>query len=604
MGNFKTSSEKGLNIMAEIKEIKDVKDIKGDKEEYNPRRKREIIKTILIIFLAVLLILLFFSNTIMNRSLPQITTERTTSGKLTERLRGSGMVMSNQSYSVTVDGNKIIDTINVKVGKEVEKGDVLMTVGTGESEELNAAIEALETLELEYNKALLSPGADYSSENQAIKHAREDLAEAISKRDDAIDNQDNAEAEKSAYKENKSQLNSCTKLRTKLSAIISAIDMDDYSTAPAEYTGELINLKSELDDAEKTYQEKLSIYTAMLSGENNTEEETTVPTVVSQETLSAAKTAMEEAETARNAAADAYDTKKDELRNEYSAQLTDTESNIEYYTALIEEYESGMIGEGMSLEMLNEDVKAKQRALEDLIAQLDKAQKDNAAQDKLESLNLTSMKNNIEKAKAKVEKLKKENETTEITAKHSGIVSSVNAKAGDETYPDMEIITIDISSEGYTVEITVDGEKTRKIKKGVEAEVLNNWSGNVQAVLTNIKNDTTPNSKSRILVFSVTGDVESNTNLDLSIPLGSGNYDTIIPKSAVYTDNKGSFVLTVQSKNSPLGNRYYAQRVPVEVICSDEVSSAVNGSINYGDYVIIASSLPVKPGDQVRMKDE
>ena len=590
--------------MSELKEIKDIKDIKGDKEEYDPRRKREIIKTILIIFLAALLVLLFFSNTIMNKSLPQITTERTTSGKLTERLRGSGMVLSNQSYSVTVDGNKIIDTINVKVGKEVEKGDVLMTVGTGESEELNAAIEALETLELEYNKALLSPDADYSSENQAIKHAREDLAEAISKRDDAIDNQDNAEAEKSAYKENKSQLNSCTKLRTKLSAIISAIDMDDYSTAPAEYTGELINLKSELDDAEKTYQEKLSIYTAMLSGENNTEEETTVPTVVSQETLSAAKTAMEEAETARNAAADAYDTKKDELRNEYSAQLTDTESNIEYYTALIEEYESGMSGEGMSLEMLNEDVKAKQRALEDLIAQLDKAQKDNAAQDKLESLNLTSMKNNIEKAKAKVEKLKKENETTEITAKHSGIVSSVNAKAGDETYPDMEIITIDISSEGYTVEITVDGEKTRKIKKGVEAEVLNNWSGNVQAVLTNIKNDTTPNSKSRILVFSVTGDVESNTNLDLSIPLGSGNYDTIIPKSAVYTDNKGSFVLTVQSKNSPLGNRYYAQRVPVEVICSDEVSSAVNGSINYGDYVIIASSLPVKPGDQVRMKDE
>ena len=590
--------------MSELKEIKDIKDIKGDKEEYDPRRKREIIKTILIIFLAALLVLLFFSNTIMNKSLPQITTERTTSGKLTERLRGSGMVLSNQSYGVTVDGNKVIDTINVKVGKEVEKGDVLMTVGTGESEELNAAIEALETLELEYNKALLSPDADYSSENQAIKHAREDLAEAISKRDDAIDNQDNAEAEKSAYKENKSQLNSCTKLRTKLSAIISAIDMDDYSTAPAEYTGELINLKSELDDAEKTYQEKLSIYTAMLSGENNTEEETTVPTVVSQETLSAAKTAMEEAETARNAAADAYDTKKDELRNEYSAQLTDTESNIEYYTALIEEYESGMSGEGMSLEMLNEDVKAKQRALEDLIAQLDKAQKDNAAQDKLESLNLTSMKNNIEKAKAKVEKLKKENETTEITAKHSGIVSSVNAKAGDETYPDMEIITIDISSEGYTVEITVDGEKTRKIKKGVEAEVLNNWSGNVQAVLTNIKNDTTPNSKSRILVFSVTGDVESNTNLDLSIPLGSGNYDTIIPKSAVYTDNKGSFVLTVQSKNSPLGNRYYAQRVPVEVICSDEVSSAVNGSINYGDYVIIASSLPVKPGDQVRMKDE
>ncbi len=594
--------------MSELKEIKDIKDIKGDKEEYDPRRKREIIKTILIIFLAALLVLLFFSNTIMNKSLPQITTERTTSGKLTERLRGSGMVLSNQSYGVTVDGNKVIDTINVKVGKEVEKGDVLMTVGTGESEELNAAIETLESLELEYNKALLSPDADYSSENQAIKNAREDLAEAIRKRDEAAANQGNIEAEKDTYKENKSQLNSYTKLQTKLTAIISAIDMDEYSAAPAEYTGELINLKSELDNAEKIYQEKLSVYTAMLTGESDKdeekEEETTAPTVVSQEILSAAKTAMEEAETARNNAAEAYDTRKYELRNEYSTQLTDAESNIEHYTALIEEYESGMGGEGMSLEMLNEDVKAKQRSLEDLIAQLEKAQKDNATQDKLENLDLASTKKSIEKAREKVEKLKKENETTEITAKYSGIVSAVNAKSGDETYPDMEIITIDISSEGYTVEITVDGEKTRKIKKGVEAEVLNNWSGNVQAVLTNIKNDTTPNSKSRILVFSVTGDVESNTNLDLSIPLGSGNYDTIIPKSAVYTDNKGSFVLTVQSKSSPLGNRYYAQRVPVEVLCSDEVSSAVSGNINYGDYVIIASSLPVKPGDQVRMKDE
>ena len=214
------------------------------------------------------------------------------------------------------------------------------------------------------------------------------------------------------------------------------------------------------------------------------------------------------------------------------------------------------------------------------------------------------MKKNIEKAKEKVEKLKKENETTEIISKHSGIVSAINARVGDETVPDMEIITIDLSSEGYTVEITVDGEKTRKIKKGVEAEVLNNWNGNITAVLTNIKNDTTANSKNRILVFSVTGDVDSNTNLDLSIPLGSGNYDTIVPKSAVYTDNKGSFVLIVKSKSSPLGNRYFAERVPVEVLCSDEVSSAISGSVTYGDYVIVASSLPVKPGDQVRMKDE
>ena len=587
--------------MAELKEIKDVKDIKGDKEEYDPRRKREIIKTILIIFLAALLVLLFCSNTILNKSLSQITTERTTSGKLTERLRGSGIVLSNQTYGVTVDGNKIIDTINVKVGKEVEKGDVLMTVGTGESDELNAAIEALESLELEYSKALLSPEVDYSSENQAIKNAREDLAEAISERDRIAENQGNIEAEKEAYKENKSQLNSFTRLQTKLSAMISAIDMDDYIGAPAEYSGELIELEAEYKNAEKLYQEKLTVYTAMISTGN--EDDGEAPTMVSQEEIAAAKSAMENAEAARNNAADAYDTRKSELRSEYFEQLANAEEEIEYYTNLISEYESSAGGEDVTLDMLDEEIKAKRRNLEELIAQLEKSQKDNATQDKLENLTLTSMKKDIEKAKDKVDKLKKENEATEIIAKYSGIVSAVNARTGEETIPDMEIITIDISSEGYTVEIVVDGEKTRKIKKGAEAEVLNNWNGNIQAVLTNIKNDTTANSKNRILVFSVTGDIESGTNLDLSIPLGSGSYDTIVPKSAVYTDNNGSFVLTVKSKSSPLGNRYFAERVPVEVLCSDEISSAVSGGITNGDYVITAASLPVSPGDQVRMKD-
>ena len=91
--------------------------------------------------------------------------------------------------------------------------------------------------------------------------------------------------------------------------------------------------------------------------------------------------------------------------------------------------------------------------------------------------------------------------------------------------------------------------------------------------------------------------------IDLSIPCGSGSYDTIVPKSAVYKDSKGSFVLIVNSKSSPLGNRYYAKRVDVEVLASDEISSAVQGAISSGDYVITTASKPIKPNEQVRMKD-
>ncbi|MBP5379212.1 MAG: RND transporter, partial [Ruminococcus sp.] len=105
-------------------------------------------------------------------------------------------------------------------------------------------------------------------------------------------------------------------------------------------------------------------------------------------------------------------------------------------------------------------------------------------------------------------------------------------------------------------------------------------------------------------IFTVTGNVESGDTLDLSIPLGSGSYDTIVPKSAVRPDNDDNYVLVVRSKSTPLGNRYYAERVTVNEEAKDEVSSAVSGDLNRGDYVITASSKPINPGDQVRMKDK
>lgn len=602
--------------MSEINDI--VKEIKDDNNKNNPNRKREIIKTILIVFLAGLLVLTFFSNTIMNRSLAEISTERATSGKLTERLRGSGLVESNQSYGVMVEGNKVVDTVKVKTGKEVEKGDVLFTVGTGESEELTAAEDALAVLELEYQKALLNPPADYTEENQAIKNARDDLATAIQKRDNAVANQGNVQSAKDNYNYNKSQLNYYTKLQTKLTAVISAIDTDEYVSAPAEYTGDLIVYKNAFSEAEKAYNAAYSQYMALISGGNsndfqpttngetahNNEMPTEAVTVVSAEEIAEAKTNMDTKKAEMDTAEENYNTLKNNLRSEYANQLADAENNIDWYTPLIEEYEANNSGDGMTIEQLNEDVTAKQRALEDLITALNKTMKDNDNQSKIDNLDLQAKKKEIEKAKKQVDKLKKENETTEIKSEHSGVVSAVNIKAGDTTIPDTELVTIDIADEGYTVKITVDAQKSQKIKKGVAAEIVNNWSGDTEAILTDIKNDTTSNSKNRILVFSVTGDVDSGSYLDLSIPCGSGSYDAIVPKSAVYEDKDGNFVLTVVSKSSPLGNRYYAQKVPVEIQASDETSCAVSGSIGNGDYVLTASSKPVSAGDQVRMKEK
>ena len=58
-------------------------------------KNREWVKNAAIIFLAVLLVLTFFSNTIMNRSLPEVATEYIQSNAITAKVRGTCTVESH-----------------------------------------------------------------------------------------------------------------------------------------------------------------------------------------------------------------------------------------------------------------------------------------------------------------------------------------------------------------------------------------------------------------------------------------------------------------------------------------------------------------------------
>lgn len=160
-----------------------------DKKEINPQKRKDIIKNFLIVFLIILLILTFFSNTIMNRSLPEIATESSISGSLTEKLNASGIIESNQSYEVKAKSNSTIDAIKVKTGQEIKKGDILFTINNEENTELKEAETLLKSMELEYQKMLLTIPKDYATENQAIKNAQEDLNNLIAKRDEVASKQ-------------------------------------------------------------------------------------------------------------------------------------------------------------------------------------------------------------------------------------------------------------------------------------------------------------------------------------------------------------------------------------------------------------------------------
>jgi len=554
----------------------------------SPQRRREIIKTLLIVFLAAMLVLTFFSNTIMNRSLPEISTESAVSGKLTERIRGSGIVEADQTYEVTADENRTVKSIEIKTGQTVKKGDVLFKVSAADDETLELEEKALADMELEYRKSLLTEPVDYTEEDQAIRNAREDLNRAIAERSAAAAGENYAASARDSYNADRRELASKTDVQSKLRSVISAIDNDDYSDASPEYSGDLPSLCSRWLKAESEYSAAEEKYLS------RPEEERADQT-----------SELNNKKSAKDNAASEYENEKNRVRSSLVSQLSSVEAEISDISFRISDYESQAGSESnMSYEAADADVTAKQRALEELMTAYNKTKKTNDITDQKAALDMEAQQKALDKQREKVEKLKKNSSEDKIVSKYSGVVSSVNVKPDEKVMAGTPMAVIDIADEGFTVKISVDGEKTKKIKKGTSADIVNNWGDDIEAVLTDIKNDTVSGSKKRTLIFSVKGDVESGTSLDLSIPCGSGQYDAIIPKSAVYEDNNGKFVLTVRSKSSPLGNRYYADRVSVDVKASDELSSAVEGNISQGTYVITNASKPVRSGDQVRIKDK
>ena len=549
-------------------------------------KKREIIKTLLIVFLAALLLLTFFSNTIMNRALAEITTSQVTSGKLTERIRATGIVEAEQTYEVKTDENRTVFKINIKAGQKVSEGDVLFTLGSAESASLSAAENELDALELEYNKLLLTPPADYSSEDQQIRNAAEDLDQAIVRRDAALAAQKTSAQAKAQYNADRNEAKRLSELRDKLSATISAIDGDDYTSASAELIGDLPALKTTWQTAENEYAAAYELYTKAV--ENGDAETALADCNAKDEKRASAKAE--------------YDKTKSGIRAGLAAQLTDTEGKLSTVNARISSYEENVSAGGMSYEDCVADVQMKQRTLETLRINLAKTQNSNSVAQQQYALDLESKKSVIEKKRQEIETLRQNNTTVDITSKYSGTVRTVNVKPDEMTASGIPLAVIDLDDAGFKMNVSVETELAKKLSVGATAQVVNNWNGEAKAVLETMITDPDSNGKRMKLSFRVIGSVTVGSNLEISLPLSSGQYQSIVPKSAVYSDQKGDFVYKVRSKHTPLGNRYYAERVSVNVIASDDNSSAVSGELTGSDSIITAFSKPITAGDQVRLK--
>jgi len=556
-------------------------------------KKRGWVKNAAIAFLAVMVVLTFFSNDIMNRSLPEVAATYTTSGTITARIRGSGTVTANESFEVMTAQRRTVSEVLVRVGDTVSTGDVLITLTGSASEELQAAHDALHELELRLERMLLEmsrPDGALANSNRAIAQARSDLTEAQRARDRIPYSEAAINQAQSALNQAQATLNQA---QTTLNQALAG----------------LIQPQAELDAAQAV----LAAREADVANAREWLSWLLVETPGATDDITQARQALADAEAARDAARGpvdvaqaAYDLARVPVDN---AQLAVTVAQ-----AAVDECQMQLntqIGYRNEWISANDLVRMRQQTLEQLIADQSLMQGGANIDNSLEAITLRELRREIQEKKEEIESLEKDGRSTEITALVSGVVKSIapNVLPGRPIEnPDEPLMIIEVIDRGYSLTLNnITADQASRVAIGEIADVDRGWwspvGTNVIARLVAIRNDPQNPTTGRILVFDITGDVESGTPLNLVLSQRSETYNVVVPNSAIRTDTNGTFVLLVVSRTSPLGNRFVATRVDVNVLASDDTHTAVSGGLTGWDFVITTSAAPIDPGMQVRLAD-
>ncbi len=621
-------------------------------------KKREWVKTVAIIFLAVMLVLTFFSNTIMNHSLPEVATANVTSGTINAKIRGQGTVSANETYDVTIKQTRKVASIKVKAGQEVAAGDVLFTLEAEESDELKQAQTELESMELNYEKSLIAASTEAARENREVQKLQEtynDLlaqyhqysnkdASQIAKEKAAADaklkelqaDSKTAQSDYEARVAEKTELEAeASELKTHIASLKAVMDKQDEIVAAqdtlyqdqirylndynrlmelagqnpqvamsyARYPEQFANMLTEQDLAGTTGDSKTADPKLARAQEIATAYTTLTKDQSNIDSLTAERDNMiydidgvrdySQVESEYRYAYNEYDAVKREL-DSFDNETSRLKKLAEDAAQAVTDQQE-VVDKLASAGTLADQVKSAKQALEDKI--FEQSLSDGS------SLDLEAAKKAIDEKKADIEKLTQNADETEVKAKVAGTVSNIAITAGSNANAETPLITLNLTDRGYTVKISVTNDQAKKVRVGDNAELVNYWyGGDIQATLENITNDPQNPGKGRLLVFRLTGDVEPDTNLTLSIGQKSANYDCIVPNSAVRTDSNGTFVLAITVKSSPLGNRYTATRVDVQELAKDDTNTAVTG-LSSGDFVITTSTKPIEAGTQVRLVD-
>lgn len=637
-------------------------------ENRSPRK--EVIKNIAIVFLAVLLVLTFFSNTFMNYTLPQVSAVYVNQGTISEQIRGSGTVEAAESYEVKFDQTRTVKSVAVKTGQTINAGDTLFELEDSDSDELTQAQKDLDDKELDYKKAVLaqSDSSKYQSDYLEIQKAEKELSELQAKYQAALAGTDPLSSALNDYNSLKSRSDKLTKEKEDLNNQLSAVNADtsddminltgEYydtlradkdrvtelekkvETAQADYDELSKDVGADTDYASKIEETRKSIESATVelnqlyislynakADDDTTSISASIATksleidqlqrdlsnyLAKSTTSGVLKTKLKNAESTLNKAKKNLNSAKDTLSNDVRSIKLEIKAKLDKVTAELDDVTLKLTNAGtakddataagyLSASQLELKISEQKDTVDNLYAALEIKKQTDSVTNESNQLDLEAKKKDIERQKEKVEKLKSEAFDAVVTAKMGGTVESVSVTAGSEVAAGTVAAVISVSDLGYTVSFSVKNDQAKKVKVGDKAEITSwYWGDSFSATLSEVKTDTTNPQTQKTLVFNVTGsDISTGQTITLSMGSKGQPYSAVVPNAAVREDSNGKFVLVMEAKSSPLGNRYKAVRYDIEVLAKDDNNTAVNGLMG-SEYVITTSTKPIQAGDQVR----
>ena len=579
-------------------------------------RRKKVIKA-MIAFVVILALLTFFSNTIMNLTIPKVMGTYASRGNLSYSNSAKGKItVDNQTEVKGLDG-RTVDKVLVTNYDSVEVGDTILTLkSVEESEDLQTKKDRLKTLEREAEYEERTPSSnDFTTYYDSINLAKATLSDA----EDTLDmvlNRDDVEAENKKIIDDESA---------------KAVSLEASVSAAAKTVEDIKKDIAAIDAAIKPLKSQIDVYVALgtptptptpVPGteeeETGTEPGTELPEGVSptptpvpnldpdgldkdsptyeMDKLLFKISQYEEEKKALESQLDAAQQRLDEAAAELAecqGKIQDAKSAIAALATLPSETSARN-----AVNTAQNAVNSAQKSLSDALTQAgiseDKAR--DLAEDRDEE---------IAKLKKDIAELEKQAKITEITAPVSGYIYNIAVSSGDTlTAKTLVTYIIPMTDRNCSVSFTFSAQAAQNIWVGMQLEVTSGFIDG--CTVTSIKPDPSNPRGYKIVKCMVEGnDAWPDEEITVNAGRGNDNYKCVVPSSAVSEDNNGSFVYVIVGSSTPLGDKYTVKRVDVTVEATDGSACAIKGEglDKYDVMIVVRAEKPLEDGQRVRLED-